>query len=403
VTDSKGKPHLLFLCHRIPYPPNKGDKIRSFHLLRALSARYHVHLGAFVDDPDDRRYEQDVAQYCQSCRLLPLSGAVGRLRSLSGFLTGEALSLPYYRDRRMRRWVEEVWERCPVSRIVVFSSAMAQYATDRRFGSARRVIDFVDVDSDKWRQYAAAKPARSAWVFRREGKRLEAYDKAVARQFDVSLFVSREEAALFRGLLDDDRVRVEHMLNGVDTAYFSLNPSRESPFPQGRRAIVFTGAMDYWANVDAVSWFCREVLPTIRGRVPDAVFYIVGIRPTDAVRRLAGEGVVVTGAVPDVRPYLQHADAVVAPMQIARGIQNKVLEALSMERPVVVTTKGLEGIGAVDGEQLLVADQPVEFADKLRAILAGGMPELGPRAREYCCRVHGWDASLGGFLELLEG
>jgi sugar transferase (PEP-CTERM/EpsH1 system associated) len=403
MTEPNDRPHLLFLCHRIPYPPNKGDKIRSFHLLQALAAHYQVHLGGFVDDADDRRYERDVAGYCRSCRFVPLSGAMGKLRGLRGFVTGQALSLPYYHDRRMRRWVEETWERFPVSRIVVFSSAMAQYVMDRRFDGARRVIDFVDVDSDKWRQYARSKPRRSAWLFRREGERLEAYDKAVARAFDVSLFVSPEEAALFRRLLGDERVRVEQMVNGVDTAYFSPDPGRASPFPPGRRTIVFTGAMDYWANVDAVCWFCREVLPTIRRRSVESVFYIVGSHPDEAVRRLASEGVVVTGAVPDVRPYLQHADSVVAPMQIARGIQNKVLEAMSMARPVVVTSKGLEGIGAVDGEQLLVADGAAVFAQKLSGILEGDEPGLGGKARDYCCRVHGWEASLQGFLDLLEG
>jgi len=403
MMDSSGKPHLLFLCHRIPYPPNKGDKIRSFHLLRALAAHYQVHLGAFIDDPDDWRHEQRVAEQCRSCRFIPLSGLLGKARSLSGFVSGQPLSLPYYRDGRMRRWVDESWHRYPISHIVVFSSAMAQYVTDDRFGSARRVIDFVDVDSDKWRQYASAKPSHSAWIYRREAERLESYDKMVARAFDVSLFVSPEEAALFRTLLDSESPRVEQMVNGVDTDYFASDPGCATPFPDGRRAIVFTGAMDYWANVDAVSWFCREVVPTIRRHSSETVFYIVGIRPDDAVRRLAAEDVVVTGAVPDVRPYLQHADVVVAPMQIARGIQNKVLEGMSMGRPLVVTSKGLEGIGAADGEQLLVADTPAEFARQLVALLEGEMPGLGQRAREYVCRANSWDASLQRFLDFLEG
>jgi len=403
MAESSDKPHLLFLCHRIPFPPNKGDKIRSFHLLRALAERYQVHLGCFVDDPDDHRYENDVAAYCSSSCFIPLSGKRGRLRSLSGLFNGQPLSLPYYKDGRMGRWVDQSWSRHPITRIVVFSSAMAQYVLDERFDSARRVIDFVDVDSDKWYQYAEAKPPHSAWLFRREGRRLESYDKAVARAFEVSLFVSPEEAALFRTLLGDERAQVEQMVNGVDTDYFSPDADRPRPFPPEHRAIVFTGAMDYWANVDAVSWFCRRVLPTIRQRSADVFFYIVGSRPADAVLRLAGEGVVVTGAVEDVRPYLQHAAAAAAPMQIARGIQNKVLEAMSMGRPLVVTSKGLEGIGATDGEELLVADTPDLFASKLTALLDGSGEGLGARARDYCCRAHGWEASLNRFMGFLEG
>lgn len=402
MTAPAARTDLLFLCHRIPYPPNKGDKIRSFHLLRFLAERYRVHLGAFIDDPDDWRHQARVAELCASSCLLPLRPLVARLRGLTGLMTGQPLTVPYYRDQRLAAWVRDTWARHAIRHVLVFSSAMGQYVLGEAFRGARRVVDFVDVDSDKWRQYAPTKPFYSAWLFRREAARLELFDKALARACDLSLFVSPQEATLFRDLLRDARVRVDHLTNGVDTDFFAPDPGRPNPFAEGQRPLVFTGAMDYWANVEAVIWFAQRVLPRILERVPEARFHIVGGRPTEPVRRLAGPAVVVTGAVPDVRPYLQHAAAAVAPLRIARGIQNKVLEGMAMARPVVVTPKGLEGIDARDGQDLLVAETPEAFAAGVCQILEAGEGSLGENARRQVCRAHGWEASLNRFGEMLD-
>ncbi len=400
---AKHKPALLYLCHRIPYPPNKGDKIRSFHLLRFLARRYRVYLGAFVDDPDDWRHLQGLQEWCEQVQLLGLNPTLRRLRSLRGLLDGRPLSLPYYQHAVMQDWVHQVLADGCIERIVIFSSAMAQYLDTDASRNARRVIDFVDVDSDKWRQYAESKPVHSAWLFRREARRLEAYDKTVARACDVSVFVSPDEALLFRHLLDAPGVRVEHMTNGVDTMHFSPERPWDSPYPEHCRAMVFTGAMNYWANVDAVVWFCTQVMPLLRGRFKDVFFYIVGSHPTEKVRRLASHDVVVTDRVEDVRPYLAHAELAVAPMHIARGIQNKVLEAMSMARPVVVTAKGLEGIQAREGEDLLVADDPADYARRIEEILIGTHPKMGASARRQVCREHDWDVSLERFAGFIEG
>lgn len=396
------RPPLLYLCHRIPYPPNKGDKIRSYHLLRHLSSRYRVYLGAFVDDPDDWRHRPQLEGLCEQLQLIGMNPRLRKLLSLRGLLDGRPLSLPYYRHRAMRDWVQGVLSGQDVERIVVFSSAMAQYLDPAEVGSARRVIDFVDVDSDKWRQYAESKPPHTAWVFRREARLLEAYDKAVARAADVSVFVSPDEAALFRRLLNGSDARVEHMSNGVDTDFFSPQNAGPSPYPGDCIPLVFTGAMDYWANVDAVRWFCHEVLPRLRERHAEVRFFVVGSHPGDEVRRLASDHVVVTGRVEDVRPYIAHAQVVVAPMRIARGIQNKVLEGMSMARPVVVTSKGLEGIGAEHGQELLVADTPGDFADRVREVIDGRKQELGGAARLRVCVDYSWDASLARFTGFLE-
>ena len=161
---------LLFLAHRIPYPPNKGDKIRSWHILKHLARSYRVHLGAFVDDPGDWRYRDRIEQLCASTCLLPLHPAAAKLSSLGGLLSGTALSLSYFRDRRMQRWVNTMLERSEIQKVFVFSSPLAQYVLTATSPEMRRVIDFVDVDSDKWRQYAERKRWPFSWLYRREGR-----------------------------------------------------------------------------------------------------------------------------------------------------------------------------------------------------------------------------------------
>lgn len=399
----ESKSDLLFLCHRIPYPPDKGDKIRSYHWLLALAESFRVHLAAFVDDPADWKYRGKIEDLCESCLLLPLKPALSKARSFAGLLSGEALSLPYYRDRELNRWLGRVWRSRDIRYLVVYSSAMAQYVVGPPFDHARRVIDFVDVDSDKWRQFAQSRRGFMRWVYSREATKLEAFDQMIARTFDVGLFVSPSEAAWFRDRLGADGTRVTHVSNGVDSAYFDPRLGGESPFPDGARAVVFTGAMDYWANVDAVTWFAQDVWPDVRAGEPSAMFYVVGSRPGSGVKDLEGDGIVVTGRVSDVRPYLRHAEAVVAPMRIARGIQNKVLEAMSMARPVVVTGKGAEGIAAVDGRELLVADDSAGLAQKVLLVLAGGFSHIGEAARSLVSRDYTWEESSRRLTRLVKG
>jgi sugar transferase (PEP-CTERM/EpsH1 system associated) len=394
---------LLFLCHRIPFPPDKGDKIRSYHWLLALARHFRVHLAAFVDDEADWVHQEEIRGLCVSSLLLPLNSPRAKIRSLSGLLTGAPLSLPYYRDHRLGDWLAGLARSTLIRYVVVYSSAMAQYAAGIGFLHARRVIDFVDVDSDKWRQYADRRRGALRWIYRREASRLEAFDLDVARAFDVSLFVSAAEAAWFRERMGDGAGRVTHVDNGVDSAYFDPGLQLRSPYPPQFRPVVFTGSMDYWANADAVGWFVREVWPEIRKAEPRAVFYIVGARPGPEVKALAGADIVVTGRVSDVRPYLGHAAVVVAPMRIARGVQNKVLEGMAMARPVVVTSRALEGIAASDGREVLVADDAARFAELVVDILAAGGSPIGPAARSLVKSGYSWDQSCRRLLALVRG
>ena len=394
---------ILYLAHRIPYPPNKGDKIRSFHLLKHLAKSYKVHVGAFVDDPDDWQHAETLAQLAGGeIKLLPLNSRLATLRSATGLLNGAPLTLPYYQDRRMQAWVDIMLATRPIGCAIVYSSSMAQYLMQHH--DIRRLIDFVDIDSDKWRQYAQKKSWPMSWVYQREARTLFGYERHVTQAFDAACFVSGAEAEMFKRLAPNCAGKVFAYSNGVDTEYFSPANAGTSPYPAGVRAIVFTGAMDYWANVDAVTWFAKEAFPAIRSAHNDVKFYIVGTRPSAEVQALAGEqNVVVTGSVPDTRPYIAHAEMAVAPLRIARGIQNKVLEAMAMAKPVIVSPEALEGIAAVPGSELLLAADMQAFISHSLQLLAQPAPEMGVAARNRVVSDYGWDAHLAAFDARLQG
>jgi sugar transferase (PEP-CTERM/EpsH1 system associated) len=384
---------LLFLTHRIPYPPNKGDKIRSYHLLKHLTHRYRVHLGTFIDDPDDWQHVDHVKGFCGRTHFARLNPNTARLRSLGGLITNQPLTLDYYRDASLQAWVKRVLHELPVRRILVFSSAVAQYVSQA--GHVRRIIDFVDIDSDKWLQYARKKTWPMSWLYRREGRLLLHYERQVARDFDASLFVSQAEADLFKQLAPESAAKTGFFNNGVDTDYFSPARSYQNPYPADALPLVFTGAMDYWPNVDAVQWFAREILPSVLTQNPGARFYIVGSRPTAAVRALAElPGVTVTGIVSDIRPYLAHARLAVAPLRIARGIQNKVLEAMAMAKPVIASAQALEGISANIGEEVLLALDSSEFIATISALLQRPLDAIGKAARVRVLADYTWERTL---------
>ena len=384
---------LLFLAHRIPYPPNKGDKIRAFHILQYLQRHFRVHLGCFVDDANDLCHVQQLAADCASSCFVRLHPARARLASMTALLRHEALTLPYYRSSEMRQWVRQAMEIHQIRAVLTYSSPMAQYVSEPGVGAPLlRVMDLVDVDSEKWLAYAQNKPWPWSWLYRREGKLLLQFERQVARNFDTTLLVSAAEAALFRQRAPEAAGKIDHFNNGVDTAYFS--PSVLHPSPYSETAMVFTGAMDYWPNIDAVLWFCQHVMPTLRSRFPNLQFHIVGARPAPRVRDLARQpGVHVSGTVPDVRPYLQHAALVLASLRIARGVQNKVLEAMSMQKTVLASPQALEGISAAVGLEVLQASNAPGFIEQISRQLTEPV-NLGPAARQRVLRDYQWNRNL---------
>ena len=393
---------LLYLTHRIPFPPDKGDKVRSFHLLQQLASSFEVHLGTFIDDPADIVHLDKLNTFCASVKAV-ISGAMSmRLRSASGFFSGEALSVSRYRDPGLAAWVGDAIDRHRISKAVVFSSAMAQYIPS--FDSMRVVVDFVDVDSSKWAQYATARAWPMSALFAREAKSLLAFERRIARSAHATFFVTPAEAELFRALAPETSRRLKSAENGVNADYFAPSNATPRPFPDDEDAVVFTGAMDYWPNVDAASWFARDVMPHLLSVRPKARFYVVGRNPSSAVRSLSSLAhVVVTGGVADVRPYLQHARAVVAPLRIARGIQNKVLEAMSMARPVVTTSSAAAAIAGEAGRHFVVADERDAYVEAIDALMDTAVGNaIGRAARQLVVARYDWATNLQPILASLQ-
>lgn len=382
-------PHVLYLAHRIPYPPDKGDKIRSFKTLEHLARRFRVHLGAFVDSPEDFRHEAYLKSLCESVALVPLGKRRATLRSASGFISGAPLTMPYYRDRRMSAAVAKA-RRAGLAVEIAFSSSMAQYLEAK--SNAPRIVDLCDADSAKWSEYARRKTWPMSAIYEREGALLAKAESAIINWADATFAISEEEADLL-GSRDEARKEVSWFCNGVDVQYFAPQAVAAGE----RYTAVFVGAMDYWANVDAVTWFVREIWPQVRAALPEATFAIVGSNPAKEVQALAGaEGVVVTGRVPDVRPLVEGAALVVAPMRIARGVQNKVLEAMAMGKAVVATPAGLEGIDAAIGVEAIAAASGDAFAREVVALAqdASRARRIGAAAHTRILSDYQWPLQL---------
>ena len=383
---------VMFLAHRIPFPPDRGDRIRSFHILRHIARRRPVHLLGFVDSEEDKRAAKE---------LLPILASLhvevrrkSKLRAgIEALVHGDPVSVTAFGSGRISRMVDNLLAERPIDTIFAYSGQMAQFVPDER-GGRRFIMDFVDVDSEKFATYGAAERGVMGWVHRREGRLLAQYENHVGRWSDINLFVSEAEAALFRRRAGLAVSHVRALDNGIDTAKF--DPAGFPRVAGAEPMIVFTGQMDYRPNVEAVDYFARRTFPAIRAKHPATLFAIVGRDPTSAVQELAKlKNVIVTGEVPDVRPWIAAAAAVVAPLEIARGIQNKVLEAMAMARPVVASPAAFEGIDAVPGEHLIVANG-YDMANAVSQLISdpAAGDRLGSAARAHMILRYGWDAQL---------
>lgn len=385
---------LIFLSHRIPFPPDKGDKIRSYHILRHLASRFRVHLGCFFDDPSDSRHIARLKEFCVDVCCLPIGRSEKVTRALRALANGRSMSESRFHDRRMDIWLQDTLARHDITHAFVFCSAMFPYA-ERNLGKLQVLVDMVDVDSEKWRAYALSAPWPLNVIYEREHRRVLALERRAFAASDCALFVSKAEEDCFRELAKGVSGRLAHVENGVDLD--RLNPRHvfQSPFQLGSSAIVFTGAMDYRPNIDAVVWFAQEVFPTVRSKHPRAEFWVVGANPAPAVRRLSAQpGVNVTGRVSDIRPYLSNAACAVAPLRIARGVQNKVLEAMAMGKAVVATPAALDGLSAVRGREVLVAQDAGEFGALISDVLSGDAGPIGLAARARVEADYQWEKNL---------
>jgi polysaccharide biosynthesis protein PslH len=385
---------ILFLAHRIPFPPDRGDKIRSHHVLKALASLAPVHVGCLAESEEDRALEAELASlastYCLPSRSKPLA-----LAGVQAMLSRRPVSLAAFDSAPLRAWVARTLAERPIVAVYVFSGQMGQFVPADWQG--RLVVDLVDVDSAKFEAFAAAGNGPMAWINAREGRLLRKVEADLAACADVTMLVSEEEAVLLRSRGATGHIRA--LRNGVDSGGF--DPA--AILAQGEIAarpgphFVFSGQMDYAPNEAAVERFARHMLPVIRARHADAVFHIVGRAPTAAVLRLGDlPGVRVWGAVPDMRPFLAAADMVVAPLTIARGVQNKVLEAMAMARPVLLSPEAATGIDAVDGEHFAVCPSDAAFAETALALLSDTTKAeaIGQAARAFVVNRMSWAAML---------
>lgn len=394
----------LFLAHRVPFPPNRGDKIRSHHLLKAVARLGPVHVGTFGETAEDMACGDELAAlartHCLIKRAKPLAQA-----GIEAIAAGKPVSLTAFDSPRLRAWVRETLSRHPIDRIVVFSGQMGQYVPAAYAG--RIIIDLCDVDSAKFEAYADTHVWPRAVLDRREARLLAREEERLAHLADVTVLVTDAEAALLRSRLRDPaKADVRALRNGIDAVTY--DPAMTEPHPHLRDQavphIVFTGQMDYPPNIAAVERMAQFILPAIRADYPSAQFHVVGRAPTAEVLRHDGQGgMTVWGEVPDVKPFLAAADLVAAPLTIARGVQNKVLEAMAMARPVVLSVEAATGIDAVDGEHFAVAPDDAGLIKRSREILAdkAGAHAMGAAARRYVVEQQGWDAMLAPLADMM--
>jgi len=395
---------VLLLTQRMPFPPIKGEKIRQFHILQHLRQRWRVHLGCLIDDPDDRQYLGELLSLCPDSFVGLMDSPTAKLAYFRGLLQGEPLSFAYFWRRDLAQWVDNVLRVVRPEVAVVCSSNMVPYVLEHPHRPKRLVIDYTDVDSDKFREYAATMQGPRRWLYQREARLVLERDRAAARIADFGTFVTDPETALFQRLAPESAAKMRAIGNGVDAGFFTPEQHYAPLYDADIPHFVFTGTMDYWPNIDAVNWFADAIFPRICARIKNAQFIIVGANPSSDVVRLGNRpGITVTGRVADVRPYIAHGAASVAPIRIARGIQNKVLEAMAMARPIVAAPPAFEGITAIPGKDLIVTNDPEDFADKACKIARGEIDgrALGQAARQCVLSHYSWAAQMSKFDALL--
>jgi len=390
---------VLYLTPRLPYPPNRGDTARTFNILRFLARRHAVTLVSLVDRADTAADLGPLRRWCREVRLVPNPATFAAVRGALALLRGHPVSVGYFGRHPMHHAVASVVEHGAFDAVLVMSSALAQYLPACR--DMRRVVDMVDVDSEKWRQFARHSPAPARWLYAVEAERIARIESALVDQADALVVVSPVELDLYRRLRrSDGSIRV--VGDGVDASWFAPPPPVESA---GAR-LLFTGALDYRPNIDAVSWFVTAILPEIRRHVPDVRFTAVGHRPVASLLTLAGRSrgqLEIFGSVPDIRPYFSGASVYVAPLRMGRGVKVKMLEAMAMGMPIVGTAVAAEGLAIRHGVELLRADSAADFAAAVVEVLRDGAKRraLAAQARRTVERDFRWEAQLAPLDDIL--
>ena len=379
---------IFFVCQRVPFPPDRGDKITTFNEVRHLSRHHEVHVFCLADGAEDLANVPGLLAYAKSVTAVPAHPLMGKLRAAKALVTGKPLSVAAFDEEKLHATIKRKFAELKPDLMFVYSCNVAQYL--EHFPEVPRIMQFADLDSLKWGQYAQRSTIPMKWIYELERKRLLDYERHIARSFSHSLVCTAVERRDFEQLIPGRSVSL--VGNGVDLEFFRPEGRAKNP-----ASIIFTGVMNYWPNVDAVQWFCDAIFPLVQKQVPEASFTICGSRPNDAVQKLGKRpGVSVTGRVPDTRPFLDSAEVFVAPLRMARGIQNKLLEAIAMGLPVVSSAAAWSGTAIPAGEGVLAADDPAVFAGHVVHLLRDKnyRNEMARKARAAAETYYTWDAQL---------
>lgn len=397
---------ILFISHRMPFPPNRGDKIRSHHVLKRLAELAPVHVATFADDELDLAEEVELRALARSHCLVRRNKSLV-LAGLEALLRRSPVSLAAFAAPELLAYVERVLRERPIDTIYAFSGQMGQYIPD--WFKGRVIFDFVDVDSAKFEAYSQRGTGLHRWINGREARLLRAEEERLAQCAEVSLFVTPEETALFQSRLSVQAAAdcdVRTLKCGIDSTRFDRAAVRPEPrllqLPGPR--LIYTGQMDYAPNVEACQRVIARLLPAIQTHLPNATFHIVGRNPAEELLEHHEQGgVYVWGAVEDTRPWLAAADLALIPLEIARGIQTKVLEAMAMRLPVVLTSGAATGVGGIDGTHFVIADSDADLIDRVTFLMTHPRQglALGRAAREFMIENLSWEACLAPLAELV--
>lgn len=396
------KPSVLFMTHRVPYPPNRGDRIRTYHFLRHLATKADVWLVSFADEPVADSTWKILRSICHRVAIVPVERRKRWVRAGWSALKGGSISAGAFSSPRFRSFVSEWSRRTRFTATLASSSALSQY---QRMGSLHGVpayVDLIDVDSQKWMDYSAATSGWKKLVYKTEGRRLRAVESKLADWAHGIAVVSDAEANIYRSFRDTPLIK--SIPNGVDLDYFQPPVLSTRERCSNTNGCVFVGVLNYKPNVDGICWFAREIWPSVVAQRPDQKLRIVGREPAQAVRELASiPGVEVVGTVPDVRPYLVKASVVIVPLQIARGVQNKVLEAFAMAKPVVASPEPLVGLSVNEGVDVFQAESPGQWISALLRLFddADLRDAVGLAGQAYVTANHRWDQCLGTLTDFL--
>ena len=388
--------NILFVCHRFPFPPKRGGKIRPFNMIRHLGERHRVTVASLVRSDQEAKEGAGLGAHCAHYEMVRVRNPVQAARMVARLPTPVPSSFGFFHSPELARRIDTLLRRERFDAIMVHCSSVAPYVEHVRH--IPKMLDFGDMDSQKWLDYARFKRFPLSLGFALEGRKLMREEARLARRFELCTATTRAEWQTLEGY--GTGVATDWFPNGVDSTYFS-----PAAAPYDRETLSFIGRMDYYPNQECMIRFCRETWPLVRARRPQARLFIVGADPSPAIRRLAEHpGVTVTGSVADVRPFLTRSAAMVAPLNIARGTQNKLLEAMAAGVPVVTSPVAAGGVDAVAGEHLMVADGPAATAAAVLQIMddAGLRDRLARAGRARMLSHHAWPRSMERLDKILE-